>query len=27
LGIRYDNDGIELLKQQITQLLRQGMTR
>lgn len=27
LGIRYDKDGIELLKQQIIQLLRQGMTR
>ncbi len=27
LGIRYDEDGIELLNQQITQLLKRGMTR
>ena len=27
LGIRYDEAGIAFLKQQITQLLRQGMTR
>lgn len=27
LGIRYDDEGIKLLHQQITQLLRQGMTR
>jgi TetR/AcrR family transcriptional regulator len=26
LGIKYDKDGIELLNQQITELLRQGMT-
>lgn len=27
LGIKYDKGGIELLNQQITELLRQGMTR
>lgn len=27
LGIRYDQDGIETLNQQITQLLKRGMTR
>ncbi len=27
LGIRYDEKGIEFLKQQITQLLEQGMTQ
>lgn len=27
LGVRYDNEGIESLKRQITQLLRLGMTR
>ncbi len=27
LGIRYDKNGVESLKQQIIQLLRQGMTR
>ncbi len=27
LGIRYDKDGIEMLSQQITQLLKRGMTR
>ena len=27
LGVRYDNAGIEFLTQQLTQLLRQGMTR
>jgi hypothetical protein len=27
LGIKFDKDGIELLNQQVTELLKQGMTK